>query len=268
MNFLAVFIDLENLEKTAKQEAGAAIDYKQLAAFVHELARPHGKVTNIYAYADFDKGEMGKQTKLMNLGIQPKHVVTKTPFQYLKGSTDIELSLDILDTMYQYAHISHFLIISGDGDLRHVIRRLKINGKTIHVVGFAGHTNKLIVEMADYFCPLEFHHPILRKITMSEREEKTKRLFLNPWAKIVVETLDHLERTTKKEFIGLNLFRKRLVEKYPAAEISDALTDVLDCGCIDTYSVPNPEAPDYPTTACRLQREHRFVQAVLKGENR
>jgi uncharacterized LabA/DUF88 family protein len=70
----------------------------------------------------------------MLLGIEPRHVVTKTAHEYLKSSTYIELSLDILETMCDYLHITDFLIISGDGDLRYVIRRLQLHGKNIRAM--------------------------------------------------------------------------------------------------------------------------------------
>src|SRR5690554_7714746 len=95
--YICVFIDWENIEKTAKQEFGSVIDYEELVRVIKEVANSNGaKLVGIQAYGNFDKGTAGLVTKLMNLGIQPKHIVTQTSSEFLKCATEIELSLDIL----------------------------------------------------------------------------------------------------------------------------------------------------------------------------
>gem|GEM_PF-5400742 len=70
--YICVFIDWENIEKTAKQEFGSVIDYEELVRVIKEVANSNSaKLVGIQAYGNFDKGTAGLVTKLMNLGIQP-----------------------------------------------------------------------------------------------------------------------------------------------------------------------------------------------------
>lgn len=262
MRFIAVFIDWENIEKTIKEEFGSILNYEQFISIIKNESKKIGEIVGIFAYGDFDKGEAGIQTKLINLGVQPKHVVTKTPFEYLKGSTDIELSLDILDNMYSYPHITDFLFISGDGDLKHVARRLKINGKYIHLMGFESRTSKNMIEFSNTFIDLNDYPLIMRKITKTEKERIAMTLYKDEHVKVVLQHLNYLE--TVKEFVGLNYLRKKLIEKNPETLISDALTKCIDFELIDTYQVENPNDIKNPTTACRLNRANSMVKELIE----
>ena len=41
------------------------------------------------------------------------------------------VDFDILETMYRYPHITDYMFVSGDSDLRYVIKRLKYLNLTI-----------------------------------------------------------------------------------------------------------------------------------------
>ncbi|MBN9503431.1 MAG: hypothetical protein BGO01_04220 [Armatimonadetes bacterium 55-13] len=263
--YTCAFIDFENLEKTIREAFGSVLDFDRFVEVVKDVATQGDlRSVGIFAHGDFDRGDAGLQTRLIRLGIEPRHVVTKTPHQYLKGSTDIELSLDILQTMYDYPHITDFLLLSGDGDLAHVVRRLMLHGKSVRLMGFECHTSRTVREMVDHFIALDDYPQIMRKVTESERERRVRTLLTNQNVGHVVRHLDYCERELKKDFIGLNYFRKRLLDRYPAVEISEALSCALEGGLIQSYPVPNPEDPEHPTTACVLSRENDVVTQMLR----
>jgi len=253
--FVAVFIDWENIEKTVQNEYGSILDFETFILVVRDKAMAFGDISGIFAYGDFDRGNAGLQTKLIQLGVQPKHVVTKTAHEYLKGSTDIELSLDILETMYMYNHITNFILVSGDGDLLHAARRLKLNGKSIHFMGFKKRTNKNLLDFSTTFINLEEFPEVMRKITQNERDKLRTAALNNDMVRTVLEKLDYEERYSDKPFIGLNLFRRKLIDKYPEVTASEALTKCLEADLIKTYQVDNPKDANNPTTACMLNRE-------------
>ncbi|MFC4768231.1 NYN domain-containing protein [Effusibacillus consociatus] len=264
-----MFIDWENIEKTVKQEFGSVLNYDEFVQVIREVATSNGsRLVGIQAYGDFDKGTAGLMSKLVNLGIEPRHVVTKTATEYLKGSTDIELSLDILETMYNYPHITDFMFVSGDGDLRHVIKRLQKQGKNLRLMGFENHTSQFIIDTMNEFVLLDQYSNIMRKVTETEKELKAQSLLSNEYVQIIIEHVDRLEKTGDKDFIGLNLLRNRLCDHYPhrATDISEALTDCIDFEILSVYRVPNPKDPKHPTRACRLNRDHKVVQRVLGGK--
>ena len=266
--FVCVFIDWENIEKTVKQEYGAILNYEDFVNTIREVATSNGsRLVGIQAFGDFDKGTAGLMSKLVNLGIDPKHVVTKTAQEYLKGSTDIELSLEILETVYNYPHITDFFFVSGDFDLRYVIKRLKKQGKNLRLMGFNTHTSYFLKELVNEFIPMDNYPNIMRKVTKSEKEQISLSLISNNHVRNVIEQIYKLENDSKIGFIGLNYFRKRLTDYYQEykTEISDALTLCLDNEIITTYQRPNPNDTNYPTTACNLNKENSAVQYVLKN---
>lgn len=264
--YTCVFVDWENIEKTSKQNFGSVIDYKEFVKVMRDTATRNGnKLVGIYAYGDFDKGETGIMSKLVNLGVEPKHIVTKSAHEYLRGSVDIEMALEALDIMWSYPHITDFLFISGDGDLRHILKRLEKHGKSTELMGFTEHTNRMICDMVDVFHPLDNHIHILRKLTQSELEKRLEQAGMNKNIQIIIEQLHRLESNPTKEFVGLNYFRKRLLDHYRdnMTAISEALTDAIDLKIILTHTIENPNDRFHPTRACKLNRDLDIVQRCL-----
>jgi uncharacterized LabA/DUF88 family protein len=264
-----VFIDFENIEKTVREAFGSVLDFDQFIGVVKDTASEGDRhAVGMYAHGDFDRGDAGLQTRLLRLGIEPRHVVTKSQHQYFKGTADIELSLDILQTMYDYPHIGDFLLLSGDGDLAHVVRRLRLHGKEVRLMGFEDHTSRHIRDVVDDFVCLDQFPRIMRKLSDSEREKRAKTLLSHSIVAQVIRHLDYCERELKKDFIGLNYFRKRLLDRHPPVEISDALTAAIENGIIELYPVPNPDDAEHPTTACKLSREHEVTRKALARNTR
>jgi uncharacterized LabA/DUF88 family protein len=265
--FVCVFIDWENIEKGAKQEYGSVLNYEEFVKVIREVATSNGgRLVGIQAYGDFDKGTAGLMSKLINLGIEPRHVVTKTAQEYIKGSTDIELSLDILETMYNYPHITDFIFVSGDSDLRYVAKRLKMQGKNLRMMGFKDYTSSFLKDLVNEFIPLDNYPGVMKKESQTEKEQKALSMLSDQYVHIIIEEMSRLENTGDKEFIGLNYLRKRLVDHYHDAitQISDALTDCLDYDVLKVYQVANPNDPKHPTRACTLNRESSVVRYVLE----
>ena len=62
-------------------------------------------------------------------------------------------------------------------------------------------------------------------------------------------------------FLGVKFMRDRIFKNDAAARA--ALQFGIDVGMLELYKVENPENPDWKTTACRLDRGHSIVQALL-----
>jgi uncharacterized LabA/DUF88 family protein len=264
--FTFVFIDWENIEKTAKQDFDSILNFAEFVKAIKEQATiENTRIVGIYAYGDFDKGTAGLMTSLVNLGIEPKHVVTKTFQEYLKGSTDIELSLDILETMYSLPHITDYMFVSGDSDLRYVIKRLKKQGKNLRLMGFEKNTSQFLIEIVDKFTKLEDFPQIIKKETPKEKETKLEVYKTDEYVHEVIKRVNTLEANEGNGFVGLNALMKRLKgeNRENAIFLSEALTNCLSYGILITYQVDNPNDRKNPTTACRLNRENKVVKYVL-----
>lgn len=66
----------------------------------------------------------------------------------------------------------------------------------------------------------------------------------------------------KLPFLSVKFLREKVFGGDPVAQ--EALQFALDNGLLETYQQPNPKNPDWPTTACRLNRKHPVVEEVLR----
>ena len=64
-----------------------------------------------------------------------------------KGNLDIELSLEMVDTVESYETA---ILISGDSDFAPIIDRIKRKGKRILVMSTKNHISKELIERAKY----------------------------------------------------------------------------------------------------------------------
>lgn len=262
--FVGCFIDWENIEKTASKNLGAVLNYTEFVASIRMVAeREGGKLASISAYGDFDKGIAGIMTKLTLLGVEPKHIVTKNSHEYMKGSVDIEISLDILETMYAYPHISDYLIVSGDSDLRYVIRRLTKQGKKVTMMGFENNTSQFLINNVHHFERIEDYPASYRKVSKTDLEARLDVLKINKLTGPVLNILDRLE--SDKPFVAFNFFRTRCMDRFPndATTVSEVITEAKELGLLLVSQIANPNAPSNPTTIVKLDRTNDFVSKVL-----
>lgn len=87
----------------------------------------------------------------------------------------------------------------------------------------------------------------------------------------LILALDAAERDLRfVEFVGLKAFRDQFLvgRGLPWAADRDtrhyALAKAISAGLVLKASVPNPNRPDFPTTAVRLNREHPVASDVLR----
>lgn len=81
------------------------------------------------------------------------------------------------------------------------------------------------------------------------------------------EALAETERAGRA-FIALKWFRdtELMSKSYPwsasLAHRQAVLTKAIDVGALQTTQIPNPKAPQHPTTTIRLNRESKYAQSV------
>nr|WP_241671573.1 NYN domain-containing protein [Dankookia rubra] len=133
---LAVFIDGANLY-AASRNLGFDVDYKNLLAYF----RQRSQLVRAYYYtALLETEEYSSLRPLIDwLGYNGFSVVTKPAKEFtdvngrrrVKGSVDIEMTVDILDLT---SHLDHVVIFSGDGDLRRLIEAVQRRGVRVTVI--------------------------------------------------------------------------------------------------------------------------------------
>jgi hypothetical protein len=250
---IVVLIDYENVHWSLKNCYGRAPEPGRLVESIRALAQSRGAVTLLLAYADFDHIEFkGLQTDLQRRSVEPRHVYSITSEDgRRKNAADIELSLDALELVYTRDDIDSFMIVCGDRDMIQVIKKLHARRKQVHIVGVERTTSKDLRQFADTFNSIE----CLLGIEPGREAVSVPSEFV-----FLIRKIDAMEQS-RMAFVGLRLVTNRVLNGIsdPQGLISRAINE----GILETYKVPNPENEDFPTTACRLMRDHAYVQHVL-----
>lgn len=258
-NNVALFIDYENVYWSMKNNYMLVPQAGRLVDLVKQEANKQGQVVMAMAYADFDQQEFkGLQTELQRRSVEPRHVFSKSsPEGIRKNAADIELSLDALELMYTRDDIDTYVLVCGDRDLIQLIRKLHTRNKRVLVLGVSRTTSNDLVMFADEFTQIESLLGIAPvKAAVAPVGSRSDMAML-------IQRLDTLEEGNLP-FVGLKMLINRLLTGIgdPQALINQAIGEEI----VATYAVPNPYKPEFPTTACKLNRNNSLVQKVLQGK--
>jgi len=72
-----------------------------------------------------------------------------------KKGNDIKLAVDAIETMFSLQHISSFVLVTGDADFVPLVKKLRMYGKTVFVIGRSKNTSSDMQLSADLYIPYE-----------------------------------------------------------------------------------------------------------------
>lgn len=236
MESAGIFIDYENIHYYLSSEFD---NPPEIAGYCFEIIRSlkntyetnSGLSANIMnAYADFERIGSGALSNLYLMGILTKNVLGTEH----KNAADMQMCIDILETMYNRKDVNHYMIVAGDRDYIPVIQHLKRQGKKIKVAAFrksiSGDLLEIIGENA--FIELEPH---ISEESREHLKAHKDEVFRNPVAHGVTKNVSLKVRGK----IDLN---ERDLKKpaQPAAK--------------------EPKTEEKPTP---LQMQHKFLRLIL-----
>ncbi|NJM65054.1 MAG: NYN domain-containing protein, partial [Acaryochloris sp. RU_4_1] len=150
---VAVFWDYENV-KIAAQGIQAPLA-ESLVEYSQSQGHPRLKIV----YANWRREKESLVRALYSLGFEPIHVSTGK-----ENSVDVKLTVDCLNTAYQYPQVQQFIIVTGDRDFVPLVNALKTLEKRVTLIGRAEVASSQLLLSADEFIDLE-------KLDASETEE-------------------------------------------------------------------------------------------------
>ena len=123
---VALLLDWENLKWSLQHRYGVAPNVSSLV----EAAREYGRLVLARAYADWTMPVLRDDApNLYRAGIDPVYVPER------KNSADLRLVVDAVDMCGRLAHVSTYLLVTGDRDLLHALNFLRLSGRRVVVVG-------------------------------------------------------------------------------------------------------------------------------------
>jgi len=165
---VAVFYDIENLicgysEKTIIQNLSLKSVFKKITNKIKD------KIAIQRAYANWSDPRLnGLKNDIVELGIAPIQM-----FGFGKGSqknaSDIQLTIDVVETLLKNDFIETFVIVSGDGGFSSLAKKLHEYGKNVIGCAYKKSTNKVFQYVSDDFIwleePEEYEEYYLSKVT-------------------------------------------------------------------------------------------------------
>jgi uncharacterized LabA/DUF88 family protein len=265
---VAAFIDYENIHYTALSDYGRYPDADEFAKLLTDITRDRGVCLRSRAYADW-KYFQDMQEALDAYGCRPIFVASKlrgAPEKgFRKNSSDIQMTIDVMDTLHLRKDIDTYVFFTGDRDFLALISRLRQEGKRTVVCGFPTSMSEDIVRAA--------HESVLLDT------------YLKGWAPLVkpkkpkvkgepdewVPLIRRIARLDRLPVIYWHYLRKVMywddLEPTPQTrtEKDNYLNRAKMAGIIHTERVanPGPNKDRFPhVTAVTLNTDHPLVQKV------
>lgn len=151
MTKIAVFVDVQNMYYTCRDQFGSSLNYRNLYAFLQQ----RGDVVHAFAYAieRADDKQRKFQDALRHIGftVKLKPFIQRSDGTS-KGDWDVGITIDMLE----YAgNVDEVILLSGDGDFAMLLLHIKHKFPTrCTVVGVDQLTAFALRQSADEFLPI------------------------------------------------------------------------------------------------------------------
>lgn len=241
---VALFIDWENVRYSMLNLHGQEPDPIKM----RDKALKYGPLVVAKAYADFSEHD-GFRRKLDVAGIESEHYPLKLTSGRRQSSADLQMVIDIIDTVLDRPQVKTFILMSGDRDFIRIAARLRNRfGKTVVISGVPGSLSQDLVQAGSIDDPLEVANSydrdkaLIRKI---DYYEVTRHEGFYP-------TFSNLTR-----FLQHPVNHQMIDPNFVQAKLSQFVTDgVLEREVITTEL-------GRELTVTRLNREHPLVREAL-----
>ena len=148
--FVALLMDFENLIIGLENNDPTNEKPFSVTALIEHLEEKHGSVVYRKAFADWGNATFRKYAPdLQKAGVEMQHVV-RTGYNS-KNAADMFMVLQAMDCVLTFAHITTYVIVTGDADFLPLISRLKATGKKVVGVGTEGTIANTLIRNCDEY---------------------------------------------------------------------------------------------------------------------
>lgn len=153
---VGIFIDYDNVYYSMKDfSIDVSSNEYDICAFLNDV---YGKdrIRTFRAYADFDQVDVLLK-KLQENRVQIRNVYGNGKEEHRrKNASDIELSLDALDSSYRNPNIDTYVFVTADSDMIPIMSRMSYKGKQVHLfyMGENTSTEQHMETYANFACDI------------------------------------------------------------------------------------------------------------------
>lgn len=240
-NQVALFIDFENVRYSMLN----TYHCEPRASHLVDKARAHGKLTVARAYADSSEHPESLLRDMQICGVSNINISAHQIAERKKSGSDMEMLMDIVETLLDRPAISTYLLMTGDRDfIRAVTMARNRFGKEVIISGVPGTVSTDLIKSAGgKFDPI-----------VSERLSEEEKMAT------LIGVIDGLEKS--RPFLAFKYLVDAVVSNsdIPAAnqdEAKNLVSKVADLGYIRRYQRGNGH------WAYKLNRKNSKVASVL-----
>ena len=149
----ALLIDFENLICGLSGNTNTDSDEGLFdPSLLLKISEDQSRLTTALAYADWRHRDYNQhQFKLYQHGIELVHVLGKGQ----KNAVDLRLAVDAMEMIYERPQIDRYVIVSGDRDFIHLLKKLRLHNKEIVGVSPENCASEDLAELCDRFVNYE-----------------------------------------------------------------------------------------------------------------
>ena len=153
MKKVSVFVDVQNIYYTTKQQFNSNFDYNKF----WKLVTFQRQVIGAFAYTT-DRGNE-KQIQFQNILRAIGFEVKLKPFisradGSSKGDWDVGITIDVLESVRR--KLDTVILLSGDGDFALLLEKIKKSyGVTAEVYGVPSLTSQSLIDASSFFHPIK-----------------------------------------------------------------------------------------------------------------
>lgn len=154
MNYnVAVFIDYENVYKTLRANHSNLLRLGFFEKIRLYYKHNNRRIVKIACYCNFDNSDLYEshhQSILQSYGVETIHTSNQG-----KNYADMQITIDVLNSMYLNNNIDEFVIISNDKDMIPLLNTVRANKRKVSIVTIGDDYNSAIAYFADDHITLE-----------------------------------------------------------------------------------------------------------------
>lgn len=151
-----VYTDYENILELLKEFGQDPLKMNFFKIIQDKLAADGLNIVDFIVYGNFEKkaSNCKNQTYLRSLGLQTRHACNGG-----KNSGDLELTVDVLKSLYKNHNINIFVLISSERDIIPLLKAIKYENKLSYVISTQNGFNQTVAKYADFHDYIEdiFH---------------------------------------------------------------------------------------------------------------
>ncbi len=146
---VGLFIDWENIKIGLNDKYGLTPDIGELLEAIDRFGQRG--VSRAYANWQQHRHLHDDQSMFLMRAVETVQILGRNPHsgRVIKNSADVALAVEAVRLCYTQPDITTFVLVTGDGDLVHLVNELKRNRNRVIIVGVDMSISKVLVEAAD-----------------------------------------------------------------------------------------------------------------------